>query len=80
MGQLLSEWKAVQNWRAPVLPLPPMQREPKTNSVRHPREDIVRYMEKQSALLAPRCGRAIAHAPRPRGIPVVINADGVATV
>ena len=79
MGQLLSDWRAACNRRAPVQPLPVVPPS-RTNSQRHDREQIPRYVVLQSQLLHPYCGRVVLRSPRPRGVPVVVSDDGTETM
>ena len=79
MGQLLSEWRAAQNRRAPVHPLPVVHPS-RVNSQRHDRECIPRYVLMQRQLLHPYCGRVVQRSPRPRGVPVVVAEDGTETM
>ena len=67
MWQLLCDWDAVCQWRAPpaeqVLQLQP----PKQSSGRHEREGIPYYLDQQSVLLQPWCGRAVLEKICPKG-------------
>ena len=80
MWQMLCDWEAALNRRAPPPPKMLAVTQPRVNSARHDREHLPRFLVRQTRLLAPWCNRAITQRPRLKGIPIVVDEAGVHTV